>query len=317
MQIRTTLAALLFIAATACSARADSIVYVRSADSSLWVARPDGTHAREISSQPMAWPSESNNGTIVARGPGRRAVDGTAGSDIYVFSSSGRLEHRIPTPADYSNLNCPTFAPSHIHISPDGSKIAYDQWMCNHFTSYWTPISSESLNWPNQKLGQEGAVNPSWLGNGQLLLTLGTRVAGGEAFARYRPGDGDNSRSDWFSDSGWADEWYAFASLDGKKIAVVEDDAPARMGTPSRVAIKLYTVRGGDVHADCAAGIPFGPGFANVSPAFSPDDTRLLYGQPDGIHIAEIGQGNDCGAITRAPLVIRGGNQGFWSVAGS
>jgi hypothetical protein len=316
MNIRAALAALLFIVATSASARADSIVYINGADASLWIARSDGTHARKLSNGPMEWPSESSTGVVVARGPGRRAPDGTAGSDIYVFTDTGSLDHRIPTPADYSNLNCPTFAPSHIHISPDGAKIAYDTWMCDHFTTFWTPASSRSLNWPNQKLGQEGAVAPAWLGNGELLLTLGTRVAGGLGFARYRPGDGDNSAAGWFSDNGWAHDWYAFASSDGKKIAVVEDDAPDRLGKPSRVAIKLYSVTGAAPHADCEVDIPFGPGFANVSPSFSPDDDRMLFGEPDGIHIANIGTSNDCRAISRAPLVIRGGTQGFWGAAG-
>lgn len=316
MGIRAFLAALLFVAASSASADADSIVYINGADASLWVVHPDGTHARKLSNGPMQWPSESSNGVVVARGPGHRAPDGTAGSDIYVFSSDGHLEHRIPTPADYSTLNCPTFAPSHIHISPDATKIAYDTWMCDHFTTFWTPVSSRSLNWPNQKLGQEGAVAPAWLGNEQLLLTLGTRVAGGRGFARYRPGDGDNSATGWFSDEGWAKEWYAFASSDGKKIAVVEDDAPDRLGTPSRVAIKIYSVIGANPQPDCEVNIPFGPGFANVSPSFSPDDKRLLFGEPDGIHIANIGTTTSCGAISQAPLVIRGGTQGFWSSAG-
>ncbi len=315
MSIRALLAALLFVAATSASARADSIVYVSSADGSLWTAHPDGTHARKLSNGPMQWPSESNNGVVVARGPGRRAPDGTAGSDIYVFASTGALDHRIPTPADYSNLNCPTFAPSHIHISPDATKVAYDTWMCDHFTAFWTPVSSRSLNWPNQKLGQEGGVAPAWLGNDQLLLTLGTRVAGGQGFARYRPGNGDNSATGWFSDPGWATGWYAFSSSDGTKIAVVEDNAADRLGKPSRVALKLYSVINGSPRADCEANIPFGPGFANVSPSFSPDDKRLLFGEPDGIHIANIGTNTNCDAISQAPLVIRRGNQGFWSAA--
>src|SRR5438105_2568971 len=124
---RATFAALFFFVAAASAARADSIVYIHAADSSLWVTRPDGSHARKLSDVPLQWPSESNNGIVVARGPGHRAPDGTAGSDIYVFRG-GRLDHRITTPADYSTLSCPTFAPSHIHISPDGSKIAYDTW---------------------------------------------------------------------------------------------------------------------------------------------------------------------------------------------
>jgi len=42
----------------------------------------------------------------------------------------------------------------------------------------------------------------------------------------------------------------------------------------------------------------------------------MLYGEPDGIHIANIGAENNCSAITHAPLVIPGGTQGFWSAAG-
>lgn len=315
MTVRATFAVFVFVVAASASAHADSIVYIRGADATLWIARPDGSHARKLANGHMEWPSESNNGIVVARGPGRRAPDGTAGSDIYVFSRGGHLEHRIPTPADYSNLNCPTFAPSHIHISPDGTKVAYDTWMCDHFTSFWTPVSARSLDWPNQKVGQENAVAPAWIGNGQLLLTLGTRVAGGQQFSVYKPGDGDNSSRGWFSDEGWASQWYAFTSSDGKKIAIVEDDAPDRMGTPSRVAIKLYSVAGADPHPDCEVDIPFGSGFANVSPSFSPDGKRLLFGEPDGIHVANIGTNNNCNAIKHAPLVIPGGTQGFWSAA--
>lgn len=313
MNVRATLAALIFLAALTAAARADSIVYIRGADASLWIARPDGTHAHKLADGHMEWPSESNNGIVVARGPGRRAVDGTAGSDIWVFKPGGHLDHRIPTPADYSTLDCPTFAPSHIHISPDGSKVAYDTWMCDHFTTFWTPIASRRLDWPNQKLGQEGTVAPAWLGNGALLLTFVSRPDGAQEFARYTPGDGDNAMGGWFSDEDWADQWYAFASSDGRKVAVVEDDAPDRMGTPSRVAIKLFSISGGTPHAECAVDIPFGPGFANVSPSFSPDGRRLLFGLPDGIHIAAIGANDDCGAIAHAPLVIPGGTQGFWS----
>jgi len=295
--------------------RADSIVYVRGRDASLWTARPDGSHARKLADGPFAWPSQAGNGTIVAQGPGKPAPDGTRGADIWVFGATGRLDHRIATPADYSTLDCPTFAPQHIHISPDGSKIAYDTWMCNHFISVWTPVASHGLNWPNQKIGQQGAIVPSWLGNEKLLLSYVSAPVGAREFALYRPGDGDNALAGWFSDNGWASGWRAFASSDGKRIAVVEDDAADRLGTPTRVAIKLYVSdgSGGAPTAACAANIPFGPGFANVSPAFSPDDKKMLFGEPDGIHVAAIGERPDCAAMAHAPLVLPGATQGFWS----
>jgi hypothetical protein len=145
---------------TGATARADSIVYIRAQDSSLWTAAANGSHAHMISSQAMQWPTKADNGTVVAVGPGRRAPDGSRGADIWVFGPSGQLDHRIPTPADYSTLSCPTFAPSHSRISPDGSKIAYDVFMCDHFTTFWTPASARKLDWPNQKLGQEGTIMP-------------------------------------------------------------------------------------------------------------------------------------------------------------
>jgi hypothetical protein len=189
--------------------------------------------------------------------------------------------------------------------------------MCNHFMTVWTPTSSRSLNWPNQKAGQEGTIAPSWLGNGQLLLSYVSRPVDGQEFALYHPGDGDNSLRGWFSDAGWATGWRASSSADGKRVAVVEDDAADRLGTPTRVAIKLYAVEGSDAPTPiCETNIPFGPGFANVSPSFSPNHRRLLFGQPDGIHIAEIGERPDCSAIARAPLILPGATQGFWSAFG-
>lgn len=298
--------------------RADSIVYILGRDGSLWTARPDGSHARKLGDRGFGWPSQASTGTIVAQGPGRRAPDGTQGGDIWVFAATGKLDHRIPAPADFSTLACPTFVPQHIRISPDGSKIAYDTWMCNHFITLWTPTASRGLNWPNQKLGQQGTIVPSWLGNGQVLLSFVSRAVGAREFAIYRPGDGDNSSTGWFSDAGWASGWRAFASSDAKRIAVVEDDAADRLGTPTRVAIKLYATdgAGSTPTAICATNIPFGPGFANVSPSFSPNDEKLLFGEPDGIHVAAIGDRPDCSAIERAPLVLPGATEGFWSPFG-
>jgi len=77
--LRATFASLIFLVALCASAKADSIVYVRTSDASLWTVRSDGTHARKISDGHLEWPSESNNGIIVARGPGRRAPDGMYG----------------------------------------------------------------------------------------------------------------------------------------------------------------------------------------------------------------------------------------------
>jgi hypothetical protein len=318
--IRSSIAAAGAVAALVLTpvAGADTIVYVHASDASLWVAQPDGSDAHQINTGPMEWPSESSTGTIVAQGPGITAPDGTSGANIYVMDGKGNVDHQITTPADYSTLSCPTYAPQHVHISPDGSKIAYDVFVCNQFTTFWTPTASTGLNWPGQTAGQEGSIVPSWVGNTQMLLSYVEAPVGAEEFATYDAGNGDNTQAGWFSDSGWPSGWRAYASTDGQRIAVVEDDAANYLGTPSRVAIKLYSAAGPPPtppSSGCEVDIPFGAGYANVAPSFSSDDRHLLFGEPDGLHVADVSDPTNCAGLSAAPLVVPGGTQGFWSSA--
>src|SRR5919201_6669426 len=81
---------LLMLLAVAGPAHADSVVYLK--DANVWIANADGSGARQftLSQYGWAWPSEDDNGNVVAAGGLARVnpdgSDADAGSEIYRFS---------------------------------------------------------------------------------------------------------------------------------------------------------------------------------------------------------------------------------------
>ena len=320
--------------AVASPAWADSLVYVKgSSTGDVWIAHPDGTAQRQVThGGGYSWPSEADNGTIAALGPGRTAPDGTRGMDIYKMDQSGsRIGSPIPTPSDYSTLSCPTYPPNNMRISPDGSKIAYDNFVCNHFTTFWTPSNSTGLNWPNQTVGQENYGDPFWMDNTHLLLShVGVPWNINDTFTTYATGAGDNSSSGWFGDTteadpsnpnGWATGFNAAISRQGSKLAIYEDDAANWWdGNPRQVVIRLFTTTGAPPAAPtfrCQINLPasrFPHGASNDGLSFSPDGTQIAWEDTAGIHTAQVGNLSDCSAISQR-FVISGGIDPFWSPA--
>lgn len=319
--------------AMASPAWADSIAYVKGSTGDVWIAHSDGSSQRQVThGGGYAWPSEADSGTIVALGPGKTAPDGTRGMDIYKMDQSGgQIGSRIPTPSDYSDSNCPAYPPNNVRVSPDGNKIAYDNYTCGTFTTYWTPSSSTGLNWPNQTLGQEDYGDPFWMDNSNLLLThLGVPWNLQDTFTTYNTSDGDNSSQSWFGDTtevdpsnpnGWATGFNAAISRQDNKLAIYEDDAADYFdGQPRTVAIRLFTTNGAPPAQPtfrCQINLPaskFPYGTSNDSISFSPDGNQIAWEDTDGIHTANIGDLSDCSAITQK-LLISGGIDPFWSAA--
>lgn len=321
--------------AVASPAWADSLVYIKSSGGTgdVWISNSDGTGQRQVThGGGYAWPSEADNGTIVALGPGKTAPDGTQGMDIYKMDQSGHLiGSRIPTHSDYSNGNCPAYPPNNMRVSPDGTKIAYDEFICSNFATYWTPSNSTGLNFPNQTLGQEDYGDPAWMGNSGLLLSyVGVPFNLNDTFATYATGGGDNSSRGWFGDTtesdpsnpgGWATGFNATISRQGDKIAILEDDAANWFdGTPRNVALRFFTTNGtppAQPTFRCQLNLPasrFPSGGSNNGLSFSPDGTKIAWEDTAGIHVANIGNLSNCSAITQK-LLIPGAIDPFWSAA--
>ena len=135
--------------AAAPAARADTIVYRRGTD--IWRMAPDGSGQTALTGgeRRYEWPSAADDGTIVASDETgqlwRMSLDGVAAGGP------------IPTAATVATEDVPAETPTHVRISPDGARIAYDQVIEGDPTTLWTPAAATGLDFPGQTTGQ-----PSW-----------------------------------------------------------------------------------------------------------------------------------------------------------
>jgi hypothetical protein len=235
---RWTVAALGALAALAlapAAPRADTIVYQRAGE--LWLTQPDGSGRRQIThgEHRYAWPSEADDGTIVA-------VDETGA--IYRMTQKGvALGGPLPSPATQPAPDVTAEPPTHVRVSPDGRRIAYDELISDEATTLWTPFGATALDFPGQTAGQEELEAPSWIGSDRLLLSRDVAALGTDAatFALYGVGGGDDSATGWFSDArtDWASSFEAAAARSGRRLAVLADDSAEFGGVPRRVGCLL------------------------------------------------------------------------------
>ena len=299
------------LAVVAPPASADTIVFRVETD--IFRMNADGSGQRAVThgEQRYEWPSAADDGTLVAADElgrlHRLARDGAA------------LGPPIPTAATVATEDAPAETPTHVRISPDGTRIAYDQLIDGDPTTLWTPADATGLSFPGQALGQQGFISPSWIGNGRLILSRDVTSDAPGPIALYSVGGGDNAEEPWFADDAgdWASGFGAVASRDGTRIAVLADDAADSDGVPTRVTLRLFTAAGpGATPAfRCEIGLEAADTYALASPTFSPDGNRIAWAESDGIHAATLGPLADCGAIREQVLTLPGAWEPHWSPA--
>lgn len=320
MGSRTRAIAPLLLAAAAlaapASAAADSLLYVK--DGNVWIARPDGGHAHRLTGKAnnWAWPSQAGDGTIVVAGGAQRinpdaTTESSGGTELYRLSPRGhRRGAPLTTPGSVSSPACPAYGPQDVRVAPDGARIAYTAFVCGDLQTFWTPSDRSELH-----RTVTDYIDPSWLDGGRLLLTHdGPTIDDGQAaFGIYTLATGD--AAGWSTQASPLPRYHVVAAPAGDRLAIVEDDAPDYVdATPRQAGIRLLTSTGPGTPPvqRCRLAIPAGsfsrPALA--SPSFSPDGTRLAWGEDDGVHIAELGDLSDCGTI-REHLAVPGGSYPF------
>lgn len=330
MTLRRTLAMLIGILVVTvglpAAARADSIVYLKGGR--VWIANADGSSARTFTLHGYGWasPSEADNGTVVvAGGLSRVNADGTdsdGSSELYRFAPDGnQIGKPIPTYGSYSSPSCPYYPPSSVRVSPDGARIAYGILDCGaggENVVLWTPASATGLSFPSQTRGQVDFTEPIWIDSNRFAISHAGPPVFGAHWGEHAIGDGDNVGQGWSEAAMDDDTAHAVISRSGKLAAVFfEDGAGWSDGKPRSVALWLYSNPAMPAAFNAAYGDPVCKVTLNaakwvrqVSPSLSPDGTKLLWGDADGVEVAPIASG--CAAV-KPRLLVPGGSQPFYS----
>src|SRR5689334_18820907 len=134
-------------AAAPASAEADSLAFVKHGEA--WAANADGSSAHGVTRarNNWPWPSEADNGTVVAAGGAQRVnpdgSDSSGSSELYRMTQAGKaLGSPMLTPGSTSTPQCPTYGPTDVRVSPGGDKIAYTDFFCDDFLSFTTPADA-------------------------------------------------------------------------------------------------------------------------------------------------------------------------------
>src|SRR5690242_1998843 len=117
------------------TAHADSIVFRRGGD--VWRMAPDGTGQRQLTSgATYEWPAAADDGTLVAA---------DSAGHLHRWAAAGPELNVIPTAeVDETDEETPTETPTHVRVSPDGARVAYDQAIEGDVTTIVTDVGATS-----------------------------------------------------------------------------------------------------------------------------------------------------------------------------
>ena len=319
-----------------------TIVYI--AGNNVWIARPDGSGARRLTSNgtaayPYVSPSEDNAGHIVVGHITRDSHSSVKDARLVRMDQSGNVLQDFDTPVRSLSI---MFA----RVSPDGTKVAYgalfgasdcaDYGDCYTFFDHTLHYSSATRSVVPAGAGQATDVDwATWAGNNRTILQLDTNNDIGyqaptqkqattwfHTCESYDTGCEDTTISHLQPTVDRAGDRYAAsvhvlpwnATDNGQQYLFVGATSNAIGGNPPAAPGGGCYFQGPD------ATTPFpGPSQLTVAePSFSPDGHEVAFtwrqGASTSVAMAVVPNLGDCVSAGVAE-VIPGGSQPFWSPA--
>ena len=318
------LSALLALAA-APAASADSIVFTK--DANVWVAAPDGSGQRAVTTDgsaaaPYSDPSQADDGTILAR----------RGTQLLRIDRQGNaLGPAMPTVMTSKPANVNAVGPFDPRISPDGTKVAYWVGVFSSWHDYgsnveWTTPGS-AVVWQDARNGaQLGTTQfyeePSWLGDSSGALLFEETNALAAQVVAAGVGQNHNDVIQWFGDSDTKPAEEEFSkpisggelNRDGTRLAMLRAGTNLGNGGQSHGTgntIRLYGASSLSTAPQMwPCGIVDAVGGEFDDPTWSPGGDALAWAEGDGIWSTPVA---DACATPLAPRrVIEGGLDPDW-----
>ena len=193
------------------------------------------------------------------------------------------------------------------------------------YTTFWTPVTSTTLDFPGQSLGAEDYYQPQWIDSSQMLVShVGQTVTEDQArWLVHTTSDGTAPTTAGTHPAVTGTSAQGVVNRQGTSLAIFSDDAADYLdGKPRSVELFLYsspnlaTAETNGWHLDCtvtlsAAGTT--DPYHLRARSFSSDGTKLYWGDDKGVEVATVGDRSDGCANVTPSLLFPGGSEPFVS----